>query len=315
AELKESVRKLYQVVAIPVQKGFKEEPMGVPTYGEERPIDKEVFEWLRTKGEILIKIAPVVLKEKYLSGREYISTEQIYQSSLRTPGEVRPVNRSVFEEGIAEGVRTGLFGLGELEDDAPVCRYFKEQPSVALSGKEILISEELCRKAPPTPVSSITATPGDKTVTVEWQGVSDATSYNLYWSEKSGVDRKSELKVSDVKSPYSVTGLENERSYYFVVTAENAYGESEASAEISARPSAEVRPPPPPPGIKKRIHLKFKVPRGKVAGIMGVMNMLQSKFGTLEIEIEATEGEMSDQDYEDKIKETFRQLGIEVEED
>jgi len=47
---------------------------------------------------------------------------------------------------------------------------------------------------------------------------------------------------------------------------------------------------------------------------MGVMNLLQSKFESLEIELTASGGEITEQDYEDKIKETFRQLGIETDE-
>ncbi len=47
---------------------------------------------------------------------------------------------------------------------------------------------------------------------------------------------------------------------------------------------------------------------------MGVMNLLQSKFENLYMEIDATEGVITEQDYEDKIKEAFRQLGIEVRE-
>jgi hypothetical protein len=41
------------------------------------------------------------------------------------------------------------------------------------------------------------------------------------------------------------------------------------------------------------------------------MRLLQSKFESLEIEITATGGEISEQDYEDKIQETLRQLEIE----
>lgn len=66
---------------------------------------------------------------------------------------------------------------------------------------------------------------------------------------------------------------------------------------------------------KEKIELRFRIPKGKVASIMGVMNLLQSKFETLEMEIKARDGTISEQDYEDKIKETFRQLGIEVEEE
>jgi rubrerythrin len=38
---------------------------------------------------------------------------------------------------------------------------------------------------------------------------------------------------------------------------------------------------------------------------MGIMNLLQSKFENLEIEILAEDGEISEQDYEDKIKEAL----------
>ena len=69
-----------------------------------------------------------------------------------------------------------------------------------------------------------------------------------------------------------------------------------------------------PPKTREKIQLRFSVPKGKVANIMGVMNLLQTKFETLQIELSAKDGNMSEQDYEDKIKETFRQMGIEVDE-
>ena len=66
--------------------------------------------------------------------------------------------------------------------------------------------------------------------------------------------------------------------------------------------------------LRDRVDLRFQVPKGKVANIMGVMNLLQSKFESLEIELTASGGEITEQDYEDKIKETFRQLGIKTDE-
>jgi len=45
---------------------------------------------------------------------------------------------------------------------------------------------------------------------------------------------------------------------------------------------------------------------------MGVMNLLQHKFDRLDIVLSAEDGEISEQEYEDKIQEAFRQLGIEV---
>ncbi|MDI6791676.1 MAG: DUF499 domain-containing protein [bacterium] len=144
--MKESIRRLYRMMAIPDKKGLKDADLGIPTYGEEKGLDQEVYEKLRSDGQILEKIAPLVLREKYLSEKKYVFTEQLYQSSLKTPGETRPRSKSVLEEGITEGVRNGLFGLGEVEDDKPICRYFKEQASVAFSGNEVIISEALCQE-------------------------------------------------------------------------------------------------------------------------------------------------------------------------
>lgn len=68
-------------------------------------------------------------------------------------------------------------------------------------------------------------------------------------------------------------------------------------------------------GGRQRLRLRFTVPKGKVAGLMGVMNLLQHKFNRLEVVLAAQEGAISEQDYEDKIKEAFRQMGIEVREE
>ncbi|MEK9149257.1 MAG: DUF499 domain-containing protein, partial [Candidatus Desantisbacteria bacterium] len=80
--LKESIRRFYRAMAIPDREGVKEVDLGIPTYGEEKRLDQEVYEKLRSDGQILEKIAPLVLKEKYLSEKEYVWTEQLYQASL-----------------------------------------------------------------------------------------------------------------------------------------------------------------------------------------------------------------------------------------
>ena len=67
--------------------------------------------------------------------------------------------------------------------------------------------------------------------------------------------------------------------------------------------------PEPEPDERDRVQLKFNIPKGKVSGIMGVMNLLQSNFDNLQVELRATGGQMSNQDYEDKIKEAFVPVG------
>ena len=116
----ESVHRVYRMLSISSKEKTKEIDLGIPTYGEEKSLDEEVYDRLRSSGEILEKVAPLFLREKYLLSREYVNTEQLYQSLLKTPGETRVISKMVLEQGITEGVSMGLFGLGELEDDKPI---------------------------------------------------------------------------------------------------------------------------------------------------------------------------------------------------
>ena len=247
--LKEAVRRLYRMIAIPEKDGYKEKDLGIATYGLNKSLDEELFEQLRLDGEILEKIAPIVLKEKYLVGKDYVFTDQLFQSTLKTPGEARPANRTVLELGIREGVQMGLFGLGELEEDQPRCVYFKERASISFSAKEIIIKAEICEQ------------------------------------------QKREKETDKPEPP--VYG-----------------GEKEKPPVINDGGNEVIHPPTPVDKTSKQLCLKFEIPKGKVASIMGVMNLLQSKFNTLEISLKAKNGSISQQEIEDKIEETFRQLNV-----
>ena len=262
AGLKESIRRFYRIIVIPVKDGFKTEDLGIPTYGEKKGLTQEVYDRMRIDGEVIERVAPLVIKEKYLPEKDYVLTEQLYQSSLKTAGQTRPINKDVFENGIAEGVLQGLFGLGELKDDEPLCRYFKERASVSLTGNEIIISEDLSKEQK------------KKEKEKEEEGKKEKEE------EK---EKKSDKKSKDDKSS---TG--------------DGKGKEKKEESKDKQKS------------KEKITLKFKVPKGKVSNIMGVMNLLHSKFETLEVSLNASDGEISEQDYQDKIEEAFMQAGIEV---
>jgi len=85
---------------------------------------------------------------------------------------------------------------------------------------------------------NVTATAGDRLVTVTWSPVSGATSYNLYWSTTSSVTKITGTKIEGVSSPYGHdSGLTNGTTYYYVVTAVGPDGESAESSEVSATPT------------------------------------------------------------------------------
>jgi len=242
---KESIQRFYRMMLLP---GKSPLDLGIPTYGDPRVIDHKIYDVMRTEGEILEKTTPLFLKTKYLSKNPYVSTEQLYQSTLKTPGEPRFVSRKALEDAIVEGVKNGIFGLGAIENNQPKCEYFKKQPSVSISGTEIIIDEKLCREQMEPGGTQPPAIPGTG----------------------DGLTITGGVKVSPSTAPQ--TYLTDKRA----------------------------------------LRLSFAVPMGKVSNILGVINFLTNKFKKVEITLDATDGSLSEQDYENKIKEAFEQLGIDV---
>jgi uncharacterized protein YcfL len=93
------------------------------------------------------------------------------------------------------------------------------------------------KTVPPATQKSSQAAPGSgagpRAVTLAWDNVPGATSYNIYWSDKPGVTRRNGTKVGNVKNPHKLKGLIKGKKYYFVVTAVNQSGESSESGEFS----------------------------------------------------------------------------------
>lgn len=100
---------------------------------------------------------------------------------------------------------------------------------------------------PGAPVAS--AVGGVNQVTVSWNGVSGATSYNIYWSTTPGVTPANGTKITNVPSPYVHPQLTAGTTYYYVVTAVNSVGESAPSAQISAMATAAATIPGAPIGV------------------------------------------------------------------
>ena len=73
----------------------------------------------------------------------------------------------------------------------------------------------------------------DGRVTLAWDNVSGANSYNVYWRTSSGVTKQNGKKLANVKNPCTIKGLKKGATYWFVVTAVNQSGESGVSNEVS----------------------------------------------------------------------------------
>lgn len=93
---------------------------------------------------------------------------------------------------------------------------------------------------PSAPPAGVTATPGNGAVTVEWNPSPEASSYHL----KRATDPAGpfETIASPGAPPYVDARVVNGTTYYYVVTAVNAAGESDAPRPAAARP---MHPPGP----------------------------------------------------------------------
>ncbi len=88
----------------------------------------------------------------------------------------------------------------------------------------------------PRAPSGIIALVGDGQVTLSWNRVSSAASYNIYRSTTTGVSKATGTKISAlvVANSYAdTTGLVIGATYYYIVTAVNTNGESSESAQVS----------------------------------------------------------------------------------
>jgi|GEM_PF-2874694 len=106
--------------------------------------------------------------------------------------------------------------------------------AAACSFEEIKISPEATvpGSAPATP-TDLSAVPGNKQATLQWKTVAGVSSYTIYWSNTQGVSPATGKKITGVQSPHMHTGLTSGVTYYYVITAANAYGESGKSTEVT----------------------------------------------------------------------------------
>jgi N-acetylneuraminic acid mutarotase/fibronectin type 3 domain-containing protein len=98
-------------------------------------------------------------------------------------------------------------------------------------------SNALVAQAAVVPPSVVGATPGNSSVTLNWNAISNARSYNIYWSTLPGVSSASEVITGVDSNQYEHAGRNNGTTYYYALSAVGDLGESGLSQEVSATPA------------------------------------------------------------------------------
>jgi len=71
---------------------------------------------------------------------------------------------------------------------------------------------------------------------MDWNAVSGATSYTIYWSTSTGVSSSSTAITGITDDNYTHTGLDNGTTYYYKAATVNSAGTGSLSDEVSATP-------------------------------------------------------------------------------
>ena len=131
-------------------------------------------------------------------------------------------------------------------------KFFSSDPDADLNGDSVVNAADLAIlktmffkppgpsyiDLPPAP-QNVVSVSDDGQVTISWDSVTGATSYNIYWDTTGGVTT-SDTQLATVTSPYLHDGLVNGTTYYYAVTAINAVGEGALSDEVNATPFTET---------------------------------------------------------------------------
>lgn len=104
-----------------------------------------------------------------------------------------------------------------------------------LAGKGSFFSKSGTTVSAPGAFSISSATAGDQQIVITWGASSGVTTYTLKRGTSSGV--YGTTVSSNATSPYTDTGLTNGTTYYYMVTAVNSGGSTNATAEASATPA------------------------------------------------------------------------------
>ncbi|OXM84621.1 fibronectin type III domain-containing protein [Paenibacillus rigui] len=130
-----------------------------------------------------------------------------------------------------------VFEKQDLSDGTHTVTLTRNSPSTiyfTLDAVDIDASGQLLSSEVPDQLQALS---GDATVTLNWNSVPAANGYVINYGTSTGVYNKS---VTVSSNTYSVKGLTNGTTYYFVVAAITTNGVSGNSNEVSAKPLAPV---------------------------------------------------------------------------
>lgn len=92
----------------------------------------------------------------------------------------------------------------------------------------------------PAAPTGMAAVAGKDWITLQWNSVAEAKSYDLYWSTSSPSSKTTGTKIANVSQPYTHAGLSADATYYYFVVAVHDTYESDGSTVVWATPGWQI---------------------------------------------------------------------------
>lgn len=127
--------------------------------------------------------------------------------------------------------------------------YFYKVVAVNLGGTSGASNEASAAPLPVVAPANLTAAPGDAKVTLNWGGVSGASSYNVYRGTAAGAQASVPVATGVTGTNYLDATVVNGTAYFYKVAGVNAGGVGARSNEATATPKAPVSPPSAPVNV------------------------------------------------------------------
>ena len=178
--------------------------------------------------------------------------------------------------------------------------YWKEVPIVSFDEEEIIIEESLCKKEVEDGSLKVDVKPPGGEFSESQEVVLTTEKGDIYYTLNGSDPSTNGTKYVN---PIRI-GFDGQTILKFVVLSENS--NSEVFTEIYNIDQSITTPELPT--VRDELGLTLNIPKGKVSDLMGLLNFIQMKFEDLEIQIRASKGSITEEEYENRILEAIRQI-------
>ena len=235
------------ISTMPSSSTFTMGGLTVDATGLTLPTGIGVGSFVRVEGTLAMFTSTTLKATSVSSRKEGIEPEGSDKNHMDVEGFVKNLSGNTFMVG-GTLVNAGTLSLAGIANGVKVEVAGVFANRVLIASKITIETATVPTTVPGAPIG-VSAVGGANQATISWAAVAGAVSYNIYWSTTTGVTPVTGTKITNATAPFVQAGLTATTTYFYVVTAVNAVGESAPSAQFSATTTSAQTVPGAPIGV------------------------------------------------------------------